>query len=1371
MSAPLPKLVLGKKKVVKLREATEEEKAIFDVREEPIPRLARESSALPPRGEGGEADAFPEEKPVLASGVKGMFGASAPPLGGAKAPPLGGAAKAPLALGADKPKTKAKAKAKEREIEEEAEVRDFPTDLAKFNEQQQDLALDILSTERQVPYLDKENRPVFPLQSRLGFQQKVLKVYREFASIPSGQEPDFDACKKLGVGAQQEVEMYQYQKFVREYTRQATPYRGLLVYHGLGSGKTCSAIAAAEALFSTTNKKVIVMTPASLRDNFIREVSFCGFRHYHIQNNWVKIPNDKLGGIFAKEILGLSDDYIKRAVHFWAPDFNKPPNFSTFTDETRSEILFQIQAQIQKRIKFISYNGITAKRLKQIACAPKDKNGYGFFDNAIIIVDEIHNLTRLMQGTIEPYLTVLRGYKRKIPLEVIEPGPWNPKLCKTPFDPRRPHLTNYKRGYLLYRLLATAKDSKIIGLSGTPLINFPEEIGILSNLIGGYITTVSFVAKPANDANKEKIEEILNANEYIDFVDVDMAATNMNVLFSILPDGMKKVTDTDGTLGVQRLPSGTVSPSYIEITKQAIDSITGAGINIVVQPTFKSEPLLPPIGEDFRTSFLQEDGKKLKNEMVLRKRLQGLISYYRGSKKELMPLVTKDVVVRVPFSYYSQVEYQRIRGEELKKDMEKKKGGDLAGVAGKLGALWSQLYEIQSMQASNSYRMFSRQSCNFAFPEGIVRPRPSNTDDAKQELGKETEDILNTVGDIPLPQDLENLQALIQEEELDEEVEQAPRPAAAGGGGGQDQGEREDVEGAQAEDEAIDLEAKKEAVQEAVREGNDEEAEEAQQEGELAVIPELAAPAPAGAAVPAAVAGAVAGKKTLTSANIMRMTREKEIELCKKGRIEGEPYANAIYRVKNCLSNYAPMSLRLFHPSKKLSEEIIKDPVPLDPTRLVKYSPKYASILVNILQGPGSSLVYSNFLDMEGIGIFQIVMKANGFEEIQIVEDESGQVTLTESALKSLRKGPGVNRYLSFTGKEKRKVRVLALKLFNARFTEDEAGVPQYFELPPQVAKVLVESGFKGNLRGELCKVFCITGAGAEGISLKNVRRVHIMEPHWNHVRTDQVKGRAVRICSHIDLDYNPDPALNQRTVEVFTYVTCFNTESVLHPEGIEGRFPRIDQTILNKDILDVQDAIENEFPVPEGARAYVLTTDEYLYMVSQNKKKILEGIQTLMKESAVDCRLNEAENEEEVQCLILPGNTKQYAYHPVLSKDIVLTNNAFGLGKAAGAAGAAVGAAAGGVLGAVGKAFGGVFEAAKGLVAPAPKPVAPTIKARILRASDKQKYIAVPIIPKGQVLPLSYDVYGGTDFRRVKKLGSTLADQFGMPSVDVELE
>ena len=60
------------------------------------------------------------------------------------------------------------------------------------------------------------------------------------------------------------------QKVVAEYLSMNAFTRGLLVFHGMGSGKTCTAIVAAEGLKS--EKKILVLTPESLKTNFFNEI-------------------------------------------------------------------------------------------------------------------------------------------------------------------------------------------------------------------------------------------------------------------------------------------------------------------------------------------------------------------------------------------------------------------------------------------------------------------------------------------------------------------------------------------------------------------------------------------------------------------------------------------------------------------------------------------------------------------------------------------------------------------------------------------------------------------------------------------------------------------------------------------------------------------------------------------------------------------------------------------------------------------------------------------------------------------------------------------------------------------------------------------
>jgi hypothetical protein len=694
-----------------------------------------------------------------------------------------------------------------------------------------------------------------------------------------------------------------------------------------------------------------------------------------------------------------------------------------------------------------------------------------------------------------------------------------------------------------------------------------------------------------------------------------------------------------------------------------------------------------------------------------------------------MPAVIRDELVRVPFTPYAQSEYLRVRGEELKQQEQQKKqkqpAGGVAGAAaaGKMGNLWAELYELAKMKSPNSYRMFSRQTCNFAFPEGITRPRPSNQNDVDKEIGTD-KDIIDGAGDAPA-----GLEGLVIEGEGEETTE---------------------VE-ALAEDAAIDEGQKQEFIEEAVSAG-DEDVTAGEEETLLiralepvqgAPLPGAFAPSsPAGASpapAPSAI-GAIGEKKTLTAMNVIMRQRAKLGEDCKRGLAPGEDYLVATKRAKQCLKTFANKQLRLYAPSSTSEGQLP------DPTRLQKYSPKYAKILENVLHAPGSSLVYSQFLDMEGIGIFLVVLDINDFQSIKI-ESSNGNLRFTKETIQSLKKGGSINRYLSFTGGEERDIRSMALKVFNAKFSDGA-----FPELPEEMSDVLVNAGFTGNLKGELCRVFCITSAGAEGLSLRNVRRVHIMEPYWNPVRTDQVKGRAVRICSHIDLE------LEERNVEVFTYCSVFHDDALVHLDGSTG-FPRIDMTVLGGDGMKPSDAVKAGFTVPAGAKDYVVTSDEYLYALSQAKKKLLQNIQDLMKTSAVDCQINEYENEEDgLGCIAIEGSPEQYAFHPILQRDIAETSTQFKEDDLK-------------VAVPEEEVEETIALGANALVA-VPRKMQKTLKKKeTLKAfgisHDGMKYLAVPEMGKGGSA-LSYSIFGRADVKRRKQLGTMLADAEGKPTNEI---
>ena len=67
-----------------------------------------------------------------------------------------------------------------------------------------------------------------------------------------------------------DFQLMTHQTIVRDYMNLFTPYRGLLIYHGLGAGKTCASIAIAEGM--KEQRTVTIMTPASLRVNYVQEL-------------------------------------------------------------------------------------------------------------------------------------------------------------------------------------------------------------------------------------------------------------------------------------------------------------------------------------------------------------------------------------------------------------------------------------------------------------------------------------------------------------------------------------------------------------------------------------------------------------------------------------------------------------------------------------------------------------------------------------------------------------------------------------------------------------------------------------------------------------------------------------------------------------------------------------------------------------------------------------------------------------------------------------------------------------------------------------------------------------------------------------------
>jgi hypothetical protein len=99
------------------------------------------------------------------------------------------------------------------------------------------------------------------------------------------------------------------QKFLAEFINPKTPYKGLLVYHKIGGGKTCVAINIAEQFKGI--RKIMIVLPASLKGNFRNELrSQCAGENYLTnkeRNQLAKLnPNSQI----YQEIIAKSDERI-----------------------------------------------------------------------------------------------------------------------------------------------------------------------------------------------------------------------------------------------------------------------------------------------------------------------------------------------------------------------------------------------------------------------------------------------------------------------------------------------------------------------------------------------------------------------------------------------------------------------------------------------------------------------------------------------------------------------------------------------------------------------------------------------------------------------------------------------------------------------------------------------------------------------------------------------------------------------------------------------------------------------------------------------------------------------------------------------------
>lgn len=225
------------------------------------------------------------------------------------------------------------------------------------------------------------------------------------------------------------------------------------------------------------------------------------------------------------------------------------------------------------------------------------------------------------------------------------------------------------------------------------------------------------------------------------------------------------------------------------------------------------------------------------------------------------------------------------------------------------------------------------------------------------------------------------------------------------------------------------------------------------------------------------------------------------------------------------------------------------------PEKIGNYSAKIKNICDSIMKSTGIVLIYSQYIDGG------LVPMALALEELGFIRNDK----------KSLLSDQSIEKIDSITLLPKGQHK--GAKFMPAAYTM----ITGDKTLSPDNESVVKTLTSSDNNRGQKVKVILISKAGSEGIDLKNIRQIHILDPWYNMNRIEQIIGRGVRTKSHCQLPFK------ERNVEIYLHATLLDRSR-------------------------------------EAA-------DLYLYRLAELKAIQIGHVARVLKESAVDCLLNIRQN------------------------------------------------------------------------------------------------------------------------------------------------
>jgi hypothetical protein len=277
---------------------------------------------------------------------------------------------------------------------------------------------------------------------------RQLLEKQEFAE--SYQEPLFDPDQPIDpmtMGDEDgEFELTPVQRFISNFLSPETPYRSVLLYHGVGVGKTCAAVSTAERFLATfPRQKVYIAAPPRIQNGFMNNI---------FDINKVAFGNEEQPN-HASQCTG--DTYLRLTSSFYLEKDKSSLIDNRIKKVIKKRYEFFGYVQLKKHIQFIMDSVPTGLSEEQ-RITYQNKRLNQEFSGRLLIIDEAHNLNDKVSE--DENADVVGGARE---LSDRSEGK---------------ELTPY-----LIRVLEVVEDMKLMLMTGTPMYNEYKEILFLMNLL------------------------------------------------------------------------------------------------------------------------------------------------------------------------------------------------------------------------------------------------------------------------------------------------------------------------------------------------------------------------------------------------------------------------------------------------------------------------------------------------------------------------------------------------------------------------------------------------------------------------------------------------------------------------------------------------------------------------------------------------------------------------------------------------------------------------------------------------------------------------------------------------------------------------